>query len=182
MRYIGVDAPEITPTVEYYAYEATRKNYELVAGKTLILISDVSETDENKRLIRYVIVNDHFVNFELISQGYANSVSQPPDIACTEMFNSAQGEAAFGLTGFWKPTPTYVPTATYAPPPLSTSTKGSGSGGGDNSRCDASYPTVCIPPPPPDLDCKDIPYRNFTVRGPDPHRFDGDHDGVGCER
>ena len=23
---------------------------------------------------------------------------------------------------------------------------------------------VCIPPPPPDPDCSDIPYRNFTVR------------------
>jgi hypothetical protein len=52
-------------------------------------------------------------------------------------------------------------------------------------NCAPSYPTVCIPPPPPDLDCGDIPYRNFTVRydvpDPDPHRFDGDHDGIGCE-
>jgi hypothetical protein len=52
-------------------------------------------------------------------------------------------------------------------------------------KCTASYPTVCIPPPPPDLDCGEIPYRNFRVRwdvpNPDPHRFDGDHDGVGCE-
>jgi hypothetical protein len=52
-------------------------------------------------------------------------------------------------------------------------------------KCAASYPTVCIPPPPPDLDCGDIPYTNFRVRwdvaDPDPHHFDGDHDGVGCE-
>jgi hypothetical protein len=58
----------------------------------------------------------------------------------------------------------------------------SGTSGG---KCAASYPTVCIPPPPPDLDCGDIPYRGFRVRwdvpDPDPHRFDGDHDGVGCE-
>jgi hypothetical protein len=47
--------------------------------------------------------------------------------------------------------------------------------------CDPAYPTVCIPPPPPDLDCADIPYRNFTVLPPDPHLFDGDHDGIGCE-
>jgi len=49
----------------------------------------------------------------------------------------------------------------------------------------ASYPDECIPPPPPDLDCKDIPYRNFrvlwNVPDPDPHHFDGDHDGIGCE-
>jgi len=48
-------------------------------------------------------------------------------------------------------------------------------------NCDPSYPTVCIPPPPPDLDCKDIPYRNFVVLPPDPHHFDGDGDGIGCE-
>jgi hypothetical protein len=52
-------------------------------------------------------------------------------------------------------------------------------------RCAASYPTVCIRPPPPDLDWGDIPYRNFrvlwNVANPDPHRFDGDHDGIGCE-
>lgn len=48
-------------------------------------------------------------------------------------------------------------------------------------NCDRSYPDVCIPPAPPDLDCKDIPYRNFRVLQPDPHRFDGDHDGIGCE-
>ena len=50
-----------------------------------------------------------------------------------------------------------------------------------SSRCDPSYPGVCIPPPPPDLDCADIPYRNFRVLPPDPHHFDGDHDGIGCE-
>ena len=49
------------------------------------------------------------------------------------------------------------------------------------TRCDPAYPTVCIPSPPPDLDCKDITFRRFTVLPPDPHRFDGDHDGVGCE-
>jgi hypothetical protein len=49
------------------------------------------------------------------------------------------------------------------------------------AACDPSYPTVCIPPPPPDLDCKDVPYRRFPVAGLDPHGFDRDGDGVGCE-
>ena len=48
-------------------------------------------------------------------------------------------------------------------------------------ECEPSYPDVCIPPPPPDLDCGEIPYRGFTVLPPDPHRFDGDRDGIGCE-
>ena len=48
-------------------------------------------------------------------------------------------------------------------------------------NCDPAYPDVCIPPPPPDLSCKDIPYRRFRVLPPDPHGFDRDGDGIGCE-
>lgn len=58
---------------------------------------------------------------------------------------------------------------------------GGGGGGGGGGNCHSSYPTVCIPPPPPDLDCGDIPFTNFAVVGSDPHGFDGDNDGVGCE-
>ena len=47
--------------------------------------------------------------------------------------------------------------------------------------CDTSYPDVCIPPYPPDLDCGEISHKNFKVLQPDPHRFDGDKDGIGCE-
>ena len=49
-------------------------------------------------------------------------------------------------------------------------------------NCDPSYSTVCIPPYPPDLDCGEIPHRRFTVVSPDPHGFDRDRDGIGCER
>lgn len=61
------------------------------------------------------------------------------------------------------PTPTPKPTATPRP------------------NCDPAYPTVCIAPPPPDLDCPQVPYTNFKVLAPDPHDFDGNHDGIGCE-
>jgi len=49
------------------------------------------------------------------------------------------------------------------------------------TTCDPSYPDVCIPSPPPDLDCGEIGYSNFRVIQPDPHGFDGDRDGIGCE-
>ena len=47
--------------------------------------------------------------------------------------------------------------------------------------CDSSYPDICIPAYPPDLDCGDIRYVHFKVLQPDPHGFDGDKDGIGCE-
>jgi micrococcal nuclease len=47
-------------------------------------------------------------------------------------------------------------------------------------QCDSCYPGVCIPAVTYDLDCPDIPFCQFQVTC-DPHRFDGDHDGIGCE-
>ena len=52
---------------------------------------------------------------------------------------------------------------------------------GGNDHCDDSYPDERIESPPPDLNCDDIPEKNFKVKGFDPHGFDGDNDGIGCE-
>ena len=49
------------------------------------------------------------------------------------------------------------------------------------NNCDPSYPNVCIPTYPPDLDCGEILFANFEVLQPDPHGFDRDNDGIGCE-
>jgi micrococcal nuclease len=51
----------------------------------------------------------------------------------------------------------------------------------DDAAADSHTPDFSIPAPPPDLDCPDIGRHNFTVLAPDPHRFDADHDGIGCE-
>jgi hypothetical protein len=50
-----------------------------------------------------------------------------------------------------------------------------------NPSCDPSYPTECIPSPPPILSCLDIGSRDFIVWPPDPHGFDPDHNGFGCD-
>ena len=47
--------------------------------------------------------------------------------------------------------------------------------------CSSAYPNKCIPPSPRDLDCEDMTQRNFMVPPPDPHKFDQDSDGVGCD-
>ena len=47
------------------------------------------------------------------------------------------------------------------------------------SNCDPNY-SGCIPPYPPDLDCSDVG-KNIRVIDSDPHGFDRDGDGIGCE-
>jgi len=163
VRYIGIDTPERD---DYFFWLATNRNSELVSGQTVTLVRDVSETDQYDRILRYVLVGDTFVNYSLVRDGFAMASTYPPDVACSEAFAQAQQQARAGREGVWEPTNTPPP---YVPPPP---------GGGN---CSPAYPTVCIPPPPPDLDCGQISYRRFTVLPPDPHGFDGDHDGIGCE-
>ncbi|MCQ3936830.1 MAG: nuclease [Chloroflexi bacterium] len=167
VRYIGIDTPEISG--QFYSSEAKAKNSELVLQKEVMLIKDISETDQYGRLLRYIIVDNTFVNYELVEKGYAKAIAYPPDIACEESLRMAESSAKNSSIGIWQP-----PT----PAPVLNTPAGSGSTG---SNCHPSYPGVCIPPPPPDLDCPDIPYRQFQVLPPDPHRFDRDGDGIGCE-
>jgi endonuclease YncB( thermonuclease family) len=75
VRYIGIDTPENTTSNEYYGPQATAKNKALVEGKLVILVKDVSETDRYSRLLRYVIVDGLFVNYELVRQGFANAAT-----------------------------------------------------------------------------------------------------------
>lgn len=50
------------------------------------------------------------------------------------------------------------------------------------AECAPSYPSVCIAPYPPDLNCPDVlPLVNFAAVPPDEHRLDADHDGIACE-
>ncbi|HEV7732981.1 MAG TPA: hypothetical protein VGR62_12495 [Candidatus Binatia bacterium] len=51
----------------------------------------------------------------------------------------------------------------------------------NRTECDPSYPTVCISKPPPMLTCRDLEVSTFKVFGADPHHFDSDGDGLGCE-
>jgi micrococcal nuclease len=164
VRYIGMDTPEVG---DPFGTEATARNRELVWGQSVTLVKDVSETDRYGRLLRYVFVADTFVNYELVVQGYALTSTYPPDVACADTFVDAQRAAVAAGSGLWAAGAGSLGQGSATAPPF--------------GNCDQSYPTVCIPPPPPDLDCSDIPYRRLRVLAPDPHRFDGDHDGVGCE-
>ena len=175
VRYIGIDTPETmhpSQPVEWMGEEASAANRALVEGRQVVLESDVSETDKYGRLLRYVWTQDNggwtFVNLALVSKGFAQVSTYPPDVKYQDLVLARQAVARDEGRGLW---------GTPPPPPTSDPTAAPPAGG----NCDASYPGVCIPPAPPDLDCGQIAYRRFAVVPPDPHGFDGDSDGVGCE-
>ena len=104
VRYIGIDTPEtVAPNKPdgCFGKEASNKNRELVEGKKVKLEKDVSETDRYGRLLRYVYVDNIFVNDYLVREGYAFAVSYPPDIKMQDHFRAAEKEARENLRGQW---------------------------------------------------------------------------------
>jgi micrococcal nuclease len=188
VRYIGIDTPETrgTPTQTCLSRQATAANRALVLGKTLRLERDVSEFDKYGRLLRYAYLPDGtMVNENLVLNGFAQIETYPPDVKHVDVLAWAQQKAREQKIGLWSKCPQRVAAsapviaATTVPlpqPQVQAPTPAA------SENCDASYPTLCIPAGSPDLDCPDIPHRRFEVRPPDPHRFDGDHDGIGCEK
>ncbi|MCJ7514474.1 MAG: thermonuclease family protein [Dehalococcoidia bacterium] len=99
VRYIGIDSPE---TDEFYYSEAKQMNTDLVAGKKVRLESDVSDKDKYGRMLRYVFVEDTFVNAEMVRQGCAWASAFPPDVKYQVYLEAMEKEARQLKRGFWR--------------------------------------------------------------------------------
>ncbi len=151
IRLVLVDAPELGES----GGPAARDFLTDLCLESLALIDEDDfqiGDDPFGRTLAVVYCDGTNANAAMISSGHADTFQR----FCSE---SEFGNAAWTGCSSLPPPP---------PPPA-------------EEDCDPAYPTVCIPSPPPDLDCADIPYTNFEVLPPDPHNFDGDGDGIGCE-
>lgn len=108
LRYIGINTPEsVDPRkpVQCFAHQASEQNKKLVEGKLVRLEKDISDKDKYGRLLRYVYVDNIFVNDYLVKEGYALASSYPPDIKYQKVFQFSQQEAINNNKGLWKTCP-----------------------------------------------------------------------------
>lgn len=118
VRYIGIDTPEtVDPRkpVQCFGVEASKKNKELVEGKSVRLEKDITDRDKYSRLLRYVWVGNTFINLELVKRGFAQSYSYPPDIKYQDQFVEAQKEAREAKTGLWGACPAVTEATVVSP-------------------------------------------------------------------
>ncbi|MDX6514803.1 MAG: micrococcal nuclease [Gaiellaceae bacterium] len=188
VRLVQIDAPELSGS-ECYATQARAALSRLLGARaqvTVLTDPGLDQQDRYGRTLAYVVKGGVNMNLALVRMG----------AAAPYFFNGDRGRYAASLLsaatsaraakqGLWgacpgaRLDPTRAlstdgnGTSTTTPAPPQTTTAG--------RSCDPAYPDFCIAPPPPDLNCKDIGRKDFTVLPPDPHRFDGDHDGRGCE-
>lgn len=194
VRLVGIDTPETrhpSKPVQCYGPQASAMTKRLLPlGTKVIVRSDPTQDvrDRYARFLGYVfkagkVLNpENSVNYTLVRTGrakvyvYGGVRFQPADA-----YFRAQNRARKANLGLWgkpcngnttKPDSSSRPSPAPAAPAPTTPTR---------SGCDPNYAGACIPPYPPDLDCGEITARNFQSIGSDPHNFDVDHDGIGCE-
>ncbi len=103
VRYIGIDTPEpyANSELECYALEATEANKILVENQEVRLVKDVENTDRYGRLLRYVYIDDVFVNAALVQDGYATALRIKPNVAQYDFLKSLEREAENSAIGMW---------------------------------------------------------------------------------
>lgn len=104
LRYLGIDCPELhgwDGEPEFYARQARARNQALVENQELRLERDVSERDRFGRLLRYVYVNDTFVNALLVREGYAHAFILPPDLRHAALLEKLEEKARRRGRGIW---------------------------------------------------------------------------------
>jgi len=98
VRLTGIDTPE---RGEYYYEEATDRLRELVEGEQVFLESDIENRDIYNRLLRYIYLDDLFVNLILVEEGFARAYPFEPNIRYEDEFAEAEERARENNLGIW---------------------------------------------------------------------------------
>lgn len=188
VRLVGIDTHENGgpyQPVECYGPEASDVLTRLLGiGGRIAVERDREDRDQYGRLLRWVWADFgagevYLLNEALVRAGYAERFRDTPNRRYVDEIIAAEAFARGHDLGLWGACDARNPGRAVppgAPAPATTRVPGAPRAG-----CDAAYPDVCIPPPPPDLQCSDIPDRHFRALPPDPHHFDGNGDGIACE-
>ncbi len=172
VRLIGIDAPE---KGQMHAPESKALLEQLIMGKEVELVTDVSDRDIYDRLLRYVYVGEVNVNEAMVLSGMAIAKEYAPDTSMASVLAAAQSTAQAQQLGGWATTATTTKatTTTTAPPA---------------SNCHPSYTGACVPNDGRDVDCHggdgDGPHYvvgPVYVVGTDVFGLDGNGDDVACE-
>lgn len=90
VKLIGIEAPQ---SWEACSVQATDRLSTLIEGETVYLEKDVSETDGDNRLLRYAHINNMFINYNLVYDGYAYVDISYPDTKYASALTAAEDNA-----------------------------------------------------------------------------------------
>ncbi|HOJ92884.1 MAG TPA: thermonuclease family protein [Dictyoglomaceae bacterium] len=112
VRFIGVDCPESTTRLDPYGKEASNFTKEWLSGKEIYLEFDTQVRDRYGRILAYVWltpiqeineeeIRSKMFNAILLSEGYAQIMTIPPNLKYVKYFINLQKEAQENKKGLW---------------------------------------------------------------------------------
>ncbi|MBD8500005.1 thermonuclease family protein [Paenibacillus arenosi] len=104
VRLIGVNTPETHGKVQYYGQEAKEYTDNHLTGSTVYMFQDAGNTDKYGRLLRYIFIEDdnEMFNERLIREGYANTMTIPPNVLYSKTFTALERDARNNNRGLWQ--------------------------------------------------------------------------------
>ncbi len=103
VRLIGVNCPESYGKVEFFGKEASHFSGERLTGNKVYMFQDVGDKDKYGRLLRYVFIENEktMYNETLLIEGYANTMTVPPNVMFSKKFVKLEREAREKNNGLW---------------------------------------------------------------------------------
>jgi micrococcal nuclease len=103
VRLIGVDAPETWLRHDCFGTEATLALRRLAPPGALVhAAADAERRDRYGRLLLYLWTSHGaFVNADLIREGFARTMTIPPNTSRASVFQEAERTARHTLAGLW---------------------------------------------------------------------------------
>jgi len=107
VRLIGIDAPESRntghKTIQPYGAEAKQYLKQRLSGQKVRLEYDVTRKDRYGRTLAYAYLSDGtFLNAEMMKEGYATTLTIPPNVKHADLFVKLQQQARKQRRGLWK--------------------------------------------------------------------------------
>ncbi len=104
VKYLSIEVPALNDPErgsEPFGQEALDINKLLVEGQQVTLEKDVTNTDDQGRLLRYVYAGALFVNEEMVRQGVAEVILVPPDTKYGASLQDVEKGAQATKLGIW---------------------------------------------------------------------------------
>jgi micrococcal nuclease len=179
VRLACIDAPEMKQNP--WGQQSSARLKQLLPVGQSVTVRAV-ETDKYKRLVAEIYVGNRSVNVNMVQEGQAVVYHQYLKSCPQSKDSLLKGEnyAKQKRLAFWNQANPVMPWDFRHKTTQKTSSIPAQPQ--QQNNCDPSYPDFCIPKNSPDLNCRDISQRRFRVLPPDPHGFDRDGDGIGCEK
>jgi len=177
IRIIGIDTPETVhpyESVECGGPRASAAAAKMLTGQRVQVVYDPSQgrLDTYDRTLAYLTVPGlGDFGLAMVRRGLAAEYTYDTAYAKQTQYVQAESRARSQRKGVWGlcggvDTPLATPEPPSNPQPKP-------------GTCASGY-SPCVPAYPPDLDCDDID-GPVSVTGDDPHGFDADGDGTGCD-